>query len=306
MCCSHRVHQNRAPMISDSFRASVEHMVSEHLGQSWRASEVKDMADYASHPAAVFSDGSYAVFAKLSQAANGLEQLEIERAGLRLLSQRSGVLTPTPIAIKMVESGAVLVFEAVQTVERDARHWRQIGQALARIHRVKGDYCGLETQGYFGPLYQDNRPIRDWPTFFAERRLWPRLMGAIDAGRLPSPLIRQVEMLISRLSRLCGPEVAPCLLHGDAQQNNFISTASGVYVIDPAVCYGNPEFDLAYVDYFQPVPEDVFAAYRQEMPIDPGFWERRDLWRIYGYLAIVTVEGTSWLGKLSDAVQKYL
>ncbi len=293
-------------MINATFRHAVEELVSDYLARPWRVQEVKDMADYASHPAAVFSDGGYSVFAKLSAAANGLEQLEVELAGLRLLTQRSGVLTPTPIAIKQVERGAILVFEAVQAVERETRHWRQIGQALARIHKVKGLTCGLETHGYFGPFYQDNRPLHDWPTFFAERRLWPRLMGAIDAGRLPSPLIRQIEKLISRLPQLCGPEITPSLLHGDAQQNNFISTALGAYVIDPAVCYGNPEFDLAYVDYFQPVPQDVFAAYGEEMPIDPGFSERRDLWRIYGYLAIVTVEGAGYLGKLSDAVQKYL
>ncbi len=293
-------------MWSDASQAFIEQMVSEHLARPWRIIEVKDMADYASHPAAVLSDGSYAVFAKLSAAANGLEQLEVELAGLRLLTERAGVLTPTPIGIKQVERGALLVFEAVQAVDREARHWRQIGQALARIHKVKGEFCGMETQGYFGPLYQDNRRLRDWPTFFAERRLWPRLVGAIDAGRLPPLIIRQIEQLIARLPELCGPEIVPSLLHGDAQQNNFISTEAGAFVIDPAVCYGHPEFDLAYIDYFQPVPEDVFAAYREELPIDPGFSERRELWRIYGYLAIVTVEGSSWLGKLSDAVQQYL
>ena len=41
-------------------------------------------------------------------------------------------------------------------------------------------------------------------------------------------------------------------------------------------------------------------------PIDPGFRERRDLWRVYGYLAIVEVEGTAFLGKLVEAVKKYL
>ncbi len=281
-------------------------MVSEHLGRAWRAIEIKDMADFASHPAAVLSDGRYAVFAKASQAANGLEQLAVELAGLRLLSERAGVLTPTPIGLKEMENGALLVFEAVPPVERAPRHWRQIGQTLARIHQVKWDRCGLETQGYFGPLYQDNRPMNDWPAFFAERRLWPRLVGAIDAGRLPTPLIRQMEKLISRLPELCGPAVVPSLLHGDAQQNNFISTETGTYVIDPAVCYGHPEFDLAYIDYFQPVPEDVFTGYREVMPIPPGFDERRDLWRIYGYLAIVTVEGPAFMSKLIAAVKKYI
>ena len=54
------------------------------------------------------------------------------------------------------------------------------------------------------------------------------------------------------------------------------------------------------------MPEDVFLGYQEELPIDSGFYERRDLWRIYGYLAIVEIEGTPYLGKLLDAVQKYL
>jgi fructosamine-3-kinase len=54
------------------------------------------------------------------------------------------------------------------------------------------------------------------------------------------------------------------------------------------------------------MPEDVFDGYRDELPIDPGFWERRDLWRVWGYLAAVTVEGASYLGKLIACVQKYI
>ena len=77
-------------------------------------------------------------------------------------------------------------------------------------------------------------------------------------------------------------------------------------VVDPAVYYGNPEVDLAHVDYFEDVPEDVFLAYEEIMPIDPGFRERRDLWRVPAYLAAVTVEGPDHLGKLMGAVRKYL
>jgi fructosamine-3-kinase len=80
----------------------------------------------------------------------------------------------------------------------------------------------------------------------------------------------------------------------------------GAVVIDPAVYYGNPEMDLAFIDYFQTVPDDVFDGYQDELPVGPGFWERRDLWRVWGYLAAVTVEGPSYLGKLTAAVQKYI
>ena len=75
-------------------------------------------------------------------------------------------------------------------------------------------------------------------------------------------------------ARLPGLDIPPCvptLLHGDAQKNNYISTAAGAVVIDPAVYYGSPEMDLAYLDVFEPVPEEVFLGYREELPIDPGF-----------------------------------
>jgi len=284
----------------------VEQCVSEHTGRQWTVKDARDMTEFACHPCAILSDGSYSVFAKFSTAANGFEQFEIELAGLRRLHERAGVLTPTPIGIIPIPGGNILVLEAVQAVDRTPRHWRQIGQTLARIHQIKGARFGLETHGYFGPLYQDNTPASDWRTFYAERRLEPGLRLAIDSGNAPPVVARQVEKLISRLPALCGPEIAPSLLHGDAQQNNFISAEMGAVVIDPAVYYGNPEMDLAFIDYFQPAPDDVFDGYRDELPIDPGFWERRDLWRVWGYLAAVTVEGPSHLGKLTEAVRQYL
>jgi fructosamine-3-kinase len=284
----------------------VEKEVSEHLGRRWTAQAAKDMSDYACHPAVILSDGGYAVFAKFGEADNAWEQFEIELDGLRLLSELAGVLVPTPVGIVAVPGGCILMLEAVRVVERAPLQWRQIGQTLARIHRVKSDRFGLERDGYFGPLPQYNGPMADWLTFYRERRLLPALKLAVDSGNLPRAVARQVESLISRFPELCGPEVAPTLLHGDAQQNNFISTEEGAVVIDPAIYFGNPEMDLALVDYYQPVPDDVFDGYREELPIDPGFWERRDLWRVWGYLAAVTVEGAVHLDKLTGALRTYV
>ena len=101
------------------------------------------------------------------------------------------------------------------------------------------------------------------------------------------------------------------LLHGDAQQHNFVSTDAGAVVIDVAPYFGHPELDLALVDYFDPVPDDVFDAYRDIAPIDPGFAQRRELWRLFGYLAVVTVDGHTSFGRrmltcLADAVRSYV
>ncbi len=287
-------------------RTSIEKAVSEHIGQAWIMQDVSDMKDYASHPAAILSNESYSVFAKFTNALNGLEQFEIELNGLQLLSRLSGVATPKALGILPVDGGFVMVQEAVPSVERTSAQWREIGRSLAKIHQVKGTRYGWESHCYFGPLYQDNRPLEDWGTFYAERRVWPRFMGAINAGNMTTDAIHMVEKLITRLPDLCGSNVEPTLLHGDAQKNNFITAENETFVIDPAIYYGHPEIDLAYVDYFEPVPEDVFLGYREFLPIEADFHERRDLWRVYGYLAAVEVEGGQHLNKLVNAVKTYL
>jgi fructosamine-3-kinase len=109
---------------------------------------------------------------------------------------------------------------------------------------------------------------------------------------------------------LRGPEPRPTLLYGDAQHHNFVSTDAGAVVVDAAPYFGHPEIDLALVDYFTPVPDDVFEAYKEIAHIDPGFAERRELWRMFGYLAVVTVDGGKPFGRriltcLTDAVRLY-
>ncbi|MDD4052291.1 MAG: fructosamine kinase family protein [candidate division Zixibacteria bacterium] len=292
--------------LDNPLRAPIEEAVSEYKGSAWRIRSESDLSEFACHRCAVVSDGSSAVFFKYSEAAEAKRQFEVELSGLTTLSKRAGILIPRPIAIVAAENGWLLIMEALEAVERGPRQWRQIGTALARIHRVKGENCGFEENGFCGPLYQDNTPIQDWMTFYRDRRLLPRLRAAVDSGNIPSAVVSKVEMLVPRLPDLCGPEVTPSLLHGDAQQNNFISTAEGTYVIDPAVYYGNPEIDLALIDSFQPMPDAVFDGYRDELPIDSGFFERRDVWRLPLYLAAVAIEGPMHLNRLTDALRRYL
>jgi protein-ribulosamine 3-kinase len=293
-------------LLREPLRTPLETVVSRYRNKIWRVSSGRDMSDFACHHCAILSDEKFTVFAKYSEAPDATRQFEIELAGLEYLSEKSGVLIPTPIDMLPVGNGTLFIMEALNAIERQSRQWNQMGNTLAHIHQIKSNTFGFHMNNYFGPLGQDNAPSKDWPTFYAQRRLLPRLRVAIDSGNLPAAVASQVETVIKRLPELCGPEITPTLLHGDAQQNNFISTAEATYVIDPAVYYGYPEIDLATIDYFQPVPDEFFDGYREEMPIDPGFYKRRGLWRIPGYLAGVAVEGACYLDLLKNALQGYL
>jgi len=299
-------------LMRDDLRLTVEQCVSAYLGRAWQVTKTEDKTDAASHPAAILADENYAVFVKLGEGDQAADQLTQELAGLRLLTERAGVLTPTGIGIVPVTGGALFIMAAVEVVERTPAHWRQMGQTLGQIHNTKGDRFGLETHSYWGSFYQDNRPLADWPDFFWQRRLEPRLRAAVDSGHLPLAIVTRVEKLGSQLAELCGPPVQPALLHGDAHQNNFLSTAQGPVLIDPAVYYGHPEMELAYIDFFAevgffaPAPDDFYAGYREVAPVDAGFAGRRNLWRIPAWLAMVQVGGPQYLEKLSTALDNYV
>lgn len=99
--------------------------------------------------------------------------------------------------------------------------------------------------------------------------------------------------------------LATSLTNGDAHKNNCLATPHGPVFIDPSVYYGHPKVDLAYVDFFEPVPDEVFTGYAEVTQLDSGFIERRDLWRLPALLAMVEFVGAEYLDKLNAAVRNY-
>jgi fructosamine-3-kinase len=232
--------------LQEAVVGEIERAASEHRGSRWVCGAFTDLDDLASHSCGVFHGEPFSVFAKLSDEANAVEQFTAELAGLKLLRDSAQVATPTPIGTGVVRLpvGSLLLFEALAErapQDRSPADWRSIGRTLAALHQVHHERFGLGQQdGFFGPLPQDNHPVSSnrWAGFYAERRLIPRLRSAVDSGHLPPELVTQVERVVRRLPGLCGPEPAPSLLHGDAQQHNFVSTPAGAVVIDATPYFG--------------------------------------------------------------------
>ena len=305
------------PLRQPDVVAAVEAAATRHRGRPWAAAGFTDLGDRASHPCGIFAGTPFGVFAKLDPAAGGLERLTAELRGLRLIADRSGAAVPAPVAggIAVTGAGALLLTEALperpgpRTDADDAA----VGRALARLHQARGAVFGLtDFDGFFGPLRQSNRPGASgrWAGFYAERRLLPMLRLAAASGHLPTALARAAERVAGRLESLAGPEPEPALLHGDAQQNNFVCTAAGAVLIDVAPYYGHPEADLALVDYFAPAGPALLRAYAEASPLDPGFAGRRELWRLHAYLAVIAVDGggafgRAFLPRLDAALRQY-
>jgi protein-ribulosamine 3-kinase len=290
------------PLLRPAVRGPIERAASAHLGRVWTTRGFTDLDDRASHPCGILHSEPFSVFAKLDEGTDAPARFAAEIDGLALLAT-AGARTPVPVGSGVVAlpAGAVLVSEALVEAPPD---WRSVGRTLATLHRAHADRFGLDGRdNWFGPLRQDNRPSDTWAAFYAERRVLPHLRSAV--GLLPGELVRDVERLVDRLPQMAGPEPRPSLLHGDAQRNNLVSTAAGAVLVDACPYFGHPELDLALVDYFEPVPVDLFDAYREVTPVDPGFAERRELWRVFAHLAVIAVAGPGFVPRLASALRTY-
>jgi fructosamine-3-kinase len=306
------------PLLESDVKSAIESAASRHLGRRWVSEAFTDLNDRASHPCGVLHGEPFSVFAKLDIDDHAEDKFQAELSGLTLLRDRARIAIPTPIGTGLLrlDHGFLLLTEALSErppKDRTPDDWRAIGHTLATVHQVHDERFGLENlDGFFGPFPQDNTPVTSnhWVDFYSERRVVPLLGSAVDSGHLPKDLARCVERLVPRLPSLCGPEPQPTLLHGDAQQHNFVSTDAGAVAADAAPYFGHPEIDLTLVDYFQPVPQEVFDAYRDIAPIDADFAQRRDLWCIFIDLACITVGAAQFdryaLDRLARTARDYL
>jgi protein-ribulosamine 3-kinase len=294
------------PLENLAIVAAIEDSASLHLGRRWSSQGFRALDDRASHPCGIHRGDGFDVFVKFCADANGANQFELECRGLQLLREH-GARAASPVAdgVLQTEHATLLLLEAMTeraSEDRTTSDWQSIGHTLGLLHEVSGSQFGLDKfDGYFGPIFQDNRPVatNTWIDFLRERRIEPFLRQAIDAGQLPPEFVARITTFAERLHTLAGPDPTPSLLHGDAQQNNYLSTDVGAVIVDASPFFGHPETDLAMIDMFDPVPNEVFDGYRDVRAIDLEFERRRELWRVPVYLAIIAVDGRRTLGRRS-------
>jgi protein-ribulosamine 3-kinase len=90
--------------------------------------------------------------------------------------------------------------------------------------------------------------------------------------------------LRDRLPDLLGHQPAASLTHGDLWSGNYLPTAEGPALVDPACAYADRETDLALMAMFGGFSERVWAAYQEAWPLPDGWQQRQPLYQLYHYL----------------------
>ena len=259
--------------------------LSTRIGGSWRAQALDRSAFCRTFRAD--APGHEPLFVKTLPAERA-EVLHAEADGLQALAATRTIRVPRVVDAVVHDGVAVLAMQWLDFAPSTASpaFAERFGHALASLHRAAppGDgRFGWHRDNWLGGTPQRNAwsasTGRDgWLAFLAERRL---LAMAEGLGEPLDAAVRRVVDMLPRLFDADGHVPRPSLIHGDLWSGNWGSLAGGEPVIfDPAVSVCDAEAELAMMELFGSPPAGFWPAYRERMPVAPGYPRRRPVYQL--------------------------
>lgn len=252
-------------------------------------------------------DGERNFFVKTHSATIARTMFEAEAAGLAELAATGTVRVPLPAGHGVVAGSAFLVLEHLPLGGGGTRALETLGRRLADLHRIPQPFFGWRRDNAIGSTRQPNDRDDDWIAFWRKRRLGFQLELAARNGYEGEPR-RRGEQLLARFEGLfAGYRPMPALLHGDLWSGNAGCTVDGEPVVfDPACYYGDREADLAMTELFGGFPERFYAAYREALPLDVGYPQRRTLYNLYHVLNHLNLFGGGYRAQAEHMIDRLL
>jgi fructosamine-3-kinase len=234
-----------------------------------------------------------------------------EAEGLAVLRQAGGLPVPQTFYAGNIPglTGGMIVLQWIDRGRPRADTDERLGRGLAFLHQtasVTGKF-GFHQDNYLGELPQANRWRDSWREFYRDQRLKPLLELADERGLLHPARRKRLLRLMDELGRFLPERCRPSLLHGDLWSGNWIADTDGQpYLIDPAVFYGDREYEMAFTELFGGFSPKFYAAYHEVAPLSPDYPDRRPLYQLH-YLLVHLIHFGEQYGPAVDRVlQRYV
>lgn len=231
-------------------------------------------------------------------------RLDVEGYMLEYLAAHSAL--PAPRVLHSDPALLIMEFmEGGSSFSRDAEI--HAAELLAELHAIRSDSHGLGRATLIGGLHQPNTESSSWIEFFRTERLLHMARMAHQEGRFGKDVLRRIELFGEKLDDLLDEPDHPSLLHGDVWTSNVLASGPRITAfIDPAVYYGHPEIELAFITLFSTFGKAFFDRYSKLRPVRDGFFDtRRDIYNMYPLLVHVRLFGGGYLGGVERVLTRH-
>ena len=241
-----------------------------------------------------------------------------ETSALAALADTKAIATPNVLCTGTDKGEYVgysfMLMDFVESKEASKKYWEDFAENLAKLHTSPTENFLPQTElkpygffcdNYIGATEQKNTPCESWIKFFCEMRLVPQFKLA--DSHFTAEDKNKNEKLLEKLPSLLIEPKKPSLLHGDLWSGNVLCGPDGkAMLIDPASYVGCAEADLAMTELFGGFPKNFYDAYKEALPLEAGYEERRDLYNLYHLLNHLNLFGEGYLEAVRSVVSEYV
>lgn len=250
---------------------------------------------------ATLADGR-TVFTKIHPQFPDMFQKEAN--GLRELA--AGRAIRTPEVLHADTTLLILEFLPVGGMRNSNRFFEHFGRSFAQLHRHTAPLFGFNEDNYIGSTPQKNLPRMDsWSDFYWSHRLLYQFRLAEQNGYVNETMRALFLKLEKQLDEVIPDDgEPPALLHGDLWNGNFLCLGNDEpAIIDPAVYYGHREADLGMTLLFGGFSEHFYDAYAEEYPLQKGWEQRMEIYKLYHLLNHLNLFGEGYYGQVMNVMQ---
>lgn len=181
--------------------------------------------------------------------------------------------------------------------------FKRFGHELAVLHEIKHSKCGFEKDNFIGLNPQINTISDNWGAFFFEYRLLYQVKLITDnqiRSKFFDDLTSIQTNLINWLNQSCSHF---SLLHGDLWSGNVLFDSKHVWLIDPAVYYGDADADMAMTELFGGFPQEFYDAYYEVKACSEYYPLKKITYNLYHQLNHYNLFGSIYLSSCNQAMK---
>ena len=166
---------------------------------------------------------------------------------------------------------------------------------LAKLHSIKQKEYGFYSDNYIGLNIQKNILSENWGEFFYNYRLLYQI-NLIKDLEIKEHFLTTFENLKNGLIDFLNDNTSyASLVHGDLWSGNVLYSNTDIYLIDPALYYGDSEVDIAMTEMFGGFKNEFYLSYKKEKPFTKNYEDKKIIYNLYHFLNHYNIFGSSYL-----------